>query len=469
MKRAGEKWHPVRATAILRSFAAVCRSSVSRLMTMHSLRRALLLPALAFATSCESGTDPEPQNPIDLVLDFCANEVPVWMAYRNEGADWVRLTPTAEGSVSFTATNDVALAFVRQDGSDYHTEVVFAANTELEAISGVSCREESGAKTVNGTVSGVVGSQVAQVGMSYSSVYLSSAQTSFTLAQIPDRTVDLVASRSNVTATTQLADRVVIRRAQTPITGSPLTPIDFAGASALATTAFGATITGVGQDFAFLQNYFVSQLGTEHLLAHAEPVDDGSVTLVGVPQAELVAGDYHDAFLIAVDGSGGVRGIERFFRAPATQTLPLGAAMPTPAVTEAASTPSVRLRASVARTTDYQRAMSVQFVQQQLFSVTTVTMTMTSGYDATGSWEMTMPDLSGASGWQNAWGFVNGGDPVDWTMTVFGGRPELLFGAAPVEGETVRFAGRTNSTNVAVARAVRGFSARFPRFVAPSR
>ena len=431
--------------------------------------RQWLVCVAILAAACESGTDPEPQHPIDLVLDFCADEIPVWLAYRNEGADWVRLTPNADGAVSFTATNDVALAFVRQNGSDYHTEIVFAANTELEEISGVSCREESGAKTVNGTVSGVVGSQVAQVGMSYSSVYLSSAQTSFSLSQLPDRTLDLVASRANVTATTQLADRVVIRRAQNPISGSSLAAIDFAAAGALVPTAFGATVTGVGQDFAFLQSYFVSQLGTEHLLAHVEPVDDGSVTLVGVPQAALVAGDYHDAFLIAVDGNGGVRGIERFFRTPATQTLPLGTAMPAPTVTEAASTPSVRLRTEVARTADYQRAMSVEFVQQQQFSATSVAVTVTNGYDATGSWDVTMPDLSGASGWQNAWGFVNGGDPVDWTITVYGGRPELLFGAAPVEGETVRFAGRTNSMNVSVARAVRGFSARLPRSVAPSR
>ena len=438
-------------------------------MTAQFLRRALFWPALALATACESTSEPEPQNPIDLVLDFCASEIPVWLAYRNEGADWVRLTPNADGAVSFTATNDVALAFVRQNGTDYDTEIVLAANTDLEDISGVSCREESGTKTVNGTVSGVVGAQVAQAGMSYSSVYLSSAQTSFSLSQLPDRTLDLVGSRINVTGTNQSADRVVIRRGLNPVSGSSLDVIDFAAAAALVPTAFGATVTGVGQEFAFIQNYFVSQLGTEHLLTHVEPVGDGNATLVGVPQAALVAGDYHDAFLVAVDGTGGVRGIERFLRAPATQALPLGPAMPEPTITEVAGTPYLRLRAEVARTTEYQRAVSAEFVQGQQFSATTVTITMTHGYGASGTWNVTVPDLSGVNGWQNAWGMVNGGEPVDWTVTVYGGRPALLFGAAPLDGETVRFASRTNSANVAVARAVRGISARLPRRFAPSR
>ena len=98
-----------------------------------------------------------------------------------------------------------------------------------------------------------------------------------------------------------------------------------------------------------------------------------------------------------------------------------------------------------------------------------VTITMTHGYGASGTWNVTVPDLSGVNGWQNAWGMVNGGEPVDWTVTVYGGRPALLFGAAPLDGETVRFASRTSSANVADTRAVRGISARLPRRFAPSR
>jgi hypothetical protein len=445
---------------------------------MHrSFSRSILAGLLFGATACESGTDPEVQHPIDLVLDFCSSETPVWVAYRNQGADWVRLTPNTEGTVSFTATNDVALAIVRQNGADYNTEIIFAANTELESVSGLICREEGGTSTVHGTVSGVVGSQIALVGMSYSSVYLAANQTSFSLANVPGRPVDVIASRINVTGSNQTADRVVIRRTQSLTHNATMPVIDFAAATALVPTAFGGTISGINtSDIAFAQAYFVSQLGTEHLLANVEPVSNGNVTLYGIPTTALAAGDYHDVFVVAVDDDL-VRGVERFFTAPATQALPLGTPLSTPTVTVAASSPTVRMRVQQPRNGDYARAMRAEFLQQQQFSSTIVTVTVTQGYDGTGGWDATMPDFSAANGWQNAWGFVQG-SPVEWTISAYGGRPELLFGAPPTDGETVRFASRSSATNVAVGSALlvtagslRPFATtrRSPRLVAPSR
>jgi len=441
-------------------------------MILSRLRHAAALGALAAAAvSCESGTDPEVQHLVDLVLDFCSDDVPVWMAYRNQGADWVRLTPNAEGTVTFTATNDVALAIVRQSGSDYATEIVLAANTELEGISGETCREDIGSNTVHGTLSGVVGSQVSQVAMLFSTAYLGAAQTSFSLQGVPNRPVDLVASRYNITATTQTADRVVIRRSESPAHNATIPVIDFAASTTLVPAAFGATLSGIGTgDHAFLQNYFVSQLGTVQLLANVEPAVNGSATMVALPQSALAAGDYHDLFLIASDGSGASRGVERYFRAAAPQALPLGPAMANPTITEAGTSPYLRMRTRLTRQAEYARAMTASFLQQQTFSVTRVDVTITSGYDASGTWDATMPDLSGVSGWQNAWGLVNGGPLVEWTVTAFGARPELLFGGAPSDGETVRFASRQSGTNVRIARATRSsLSARLPRSVGPFR
>lgn len=440
-------------------------------MIHRRLVRGAAFATLLLAAACDSGTDPEVQHPIDLVLDFCSNDVPVWIAYQNQGSDWVRLTPNAEGAVSFTANNRVGLAFVRQNGTDYDTEIIYAANTELEAVSGQTCREESGTKTVNGTVSGVVGSQVSQVGMSYSSVYLTSSQTSFSLTGLPDRPLDVVASRFNLTTTTQTADRVIIRRNQTLVNNATMPVLDFAAATTLVPTAFGVTVNGiVSGEFAFLQNYFVTQLETQQLLTHLEGIGNGDHTAVGVPNQDLAAGDYHDAFVVSVAQDGSLRGAERYFLAPFNQSLFLGGIMGIPSVTETAATPYLRLRAQVARAIDYARALRMEYLQQQQFSSTRVSVTVTSGYDAPSTWDATIPDLSGVSGWQNVWGLVNGGSAVDWDATVFGGRPELLFGARPVDNETVRFAARSSSVaaSVADARHARA-TARLPRPFAPRR
>lgn len=441
-------------------------------MTSRRFRRAVALSALALGTACESGTDPEVQQLVDLVLDFCSSDVPVWIAYRNQGADWVRLTPNADGAVSFTATNDVALAFVRQDGADYDTEIIFAANTELERISGVSCREESGGKRLNGTVTGVVGSQASQIAMSYSTVYLPATQTSFSLTNLPERPLDLIASRVNIVGTNQSADRIIIRRNESLAHNATMPELDFTSPFAAVPTAFGIDVAGIAfGDFAFLATTFVSALETPHTLAYAEPVGDGAHTSVGVPLQDLLAGDYHDAFVVSIDEAGAVRGVERFFLAPTNQILTLGGVMGSPTVTEAATTPYLRLRAQMTRALDYARAMRAVYVQdQQAFSITRVSVTITSGYEAADSWDATIPDLSGVSGWQNSWGLVAGGGAVDWDVSVYGGRPELLFGAPPGDGEVMRFASRQSSVGSSIAGAARrGVTAPRPRLFSPGR
>lgn len=441
-------------------------------MSIHRLQRAALA-TLALATACESGTDPEPTRLVDLVLDFCSNDVPVWFAYRNEGAAWVRVVPDASGSVSFTASNDVALAFVHQDGADYATEIIYAANHELEAISGRTCREEQGGKTVNGTVAGVVGSQqLAQVGMSYSSAYLQHTQSSFSLTNLPERPLDLIASRTLVLGSNQQVDRLILRRNQSPLPNATMPVLDFNAAEARSPTTFGITVSGVAAgDLSFLMNAFVSQLETRHVMTYIEPAGNAQHTVVGVPQQDLAAGDYHDAFVIASDGTGATRGAERYFLAPTNQTLTLGAVMGIPTVSEVATTPYLRVRAQLTRGADYALAMRAEFLQERSsFSTTRVVVTLTRGYQESGNWEADIPDFTGVTGWQHSWGLVNGGEPIEWTILAYGGRPDLLVGAAPRDGEGVRFASRTNTMNASVSGAFRArATARLPRPFGPFR
>ncbi|HJQ21687.1 MAG TPA: hypothetical protein VJ867_15165, partial [Gemmatimonadaceae bacterium] len=57
------------------------------------------------------------------------------------------------------------------------------------------------------------------------------------------------------------------------------------------------------------------------------------------------------------------------------------------------------------------------------------------------------------SGWDNTWG-LQPGDEINWTVTAYYGRPTLLFGAPPSEGEGIQFAGRSSvGTSAAMASA----------------
>jgi hypothetical protein len=431
---------------------------IAKLMT-YPFRGAILALALLSAACDLETTPPEPQILIDVSVDFCADEIPIWVAYQNVGTPWVQLTPDAAGTVSFTAENRVALAFVHQNGADSRVEMIFTTNNVLEKISGIACLEESGSKTLNGSVAGFSGSQLALVGLSYSSVYRTPSQTAFTLANLPTRALDIMASRMNIIGTTQQhADRTILRRSQNLVSGGTIPVLDFSASEAVTPVSPTAVVSGVlGTDAAFVTSNFTSQLGTSHLLSYVEGITNGNVTFEALPAASLAAGDFHDVFVTAVSTVDGVRGAERLFRTPANQALALGPALSEPNVATISGTPYRRLRTTLAGQTAYPSAVSLAFDQQLQFSATQWFITVTSGYfgGLPFTWDLTIPDLSSVSGWQNAWGLQNGA--VGVTATAHGVRGELLFGAPPKEeGETTVYATRTalGTTSPYVAGAV---------------
>lgn len=425
-------------------------------MSLDCFRTATRASALALLIAgCSDSTPPVPQKLVDVLLDFCSNDTPVWLAHLNEGAQWTPVAANSEGTFSFTANNHVVLAFVRQSGSDYHTEIIYTTSTDLEKVTGQACLEEGGSKTYNGTVAGVSGSQQAVVTMNFSSVYLTPQQTSFALTQLADRPLDLVASRVVVAGNAQASDRVIIRRSQNLVNNSTMPVLDFAGAEAITPTSVTATVSGLSiGETTLLQNNFFSQLETSQTLFALSGAANGASSVTTLPVSVLAAGDYHDLFAFGIASTGSVRGVERFYRA-GNQTLPLGAALATPTISTLGTTPYVRLRAQLARQTEYGGAVNVEYSQQHPNqTLTTVSITMTSGYDPTGSWTMDIPSLSSIAGWQNSWGLLSGGGTIEWTVSAYSGRPELLLGAKPNDNETVSFASRSSSTSALQAMRV---------------
>ena len=411
-----------------------------------SFRTAIGVALMSLALdSCSDSTSPEPQKLVDVLLDFCSNDTPAWFAYRNEGADWATITPNTEGTYSFTANNHVILAFVRQSGSDYHTDIVYTTSTDLEKLT-QACLEEGGSKTLNGTIAGVSGSQQAAVTMNFSSVFLTPQQTSFALTQLADRPLDLVASRQVVSGNVQAADRVIIRRSVNQVNNTSMATLDFAGVEAFTPGSITATVAGltIGET-SLLQNNFFSQLETSQTLSAVSGVGNGGSTMVVVPTGQLAAGDYHDMFAFGITPNGSVRGVERFFRS-GNQTLTIGGALALPTVSTIGTSPYVRLRLQLSRQSEFGSAVVVDYTQQHTnLTVTSVSVTATAGYFGSGAWGLDIPNLAGVTGWQNSWGLLSGGGTVDWTVSAYSGRAELLFGIKPTDGETVGFAARSSS------------------------
>src|SRR5437667_8768968 len=370
-------------------------SAAMREITLRHLASASLL-ALTLV-SCSDATGPVNQKMIDVLLDFCADNTPVWFAFQNQNGQWTRVMPNGEGTVAFTAADRLTIAYVTQRGSDYTTEILNTANTELEKVSGTACNEEIGTKQLNGTLTGLTGTQVALVSMFVSSADLTAQQTSYSLVALANRPLDLIATRGSIAGANQDFDRIIIRRNLNLVNNATIPTLDFNGIEAAAPTIVSGTVSGkASNENAFVAPNFFSHLGTTHFLQYVDAVQNGGVTIETVPSQLLSEGDYHDVFVIATTGAGDVRGVENFFKNPANQALALASVLAPPTVTTAATTPNVRLRTTVARQPQYNSAVTALYVQQHgQFSSTEVAVTTTQGFSDNGSWDLTIPDLSG--------------------------------------------------------------------------
>jgi hypothetical protein len=394
------------------------------------------------------------ENPVEVSLDFCADEIPIWFAVQN-GTQPVNVIPhDGNGTFTFTATRRVTLAFVRENGSDYRTEIISTSSNDLEPLSDDVCVEDAGAKTVNGTVAGVTGSQVALVGMSSRSALLTAGQTSFSLTQLADRPLDLVASRFDVDENTQHANTTIIRRALTFSSGSSLAAINF-DAEGFPAGLHSLSANGIEPEVGSLVNTFISQQETSHTLSVVDSIPlSGSVPFMAIPEAQMVGGEYHEAVLLTTNDAAYTRGAKAYFRDPGILTLTLGSAIADPTVTLIASEPYTRMQATLNGQLDYARVVVADFVQQTPASTIEVSVTVTASFfgGTPVTWLVPIPDFTGISGWNNAWG-LQSGSSVDWTVSAHFISPRLLFGDRPVAGESARFASRSSS--IAAAQAFR--------------
>jgi hypothetical protein len=426
---------------------------------------------LSFA-GCSDATSPETQALIDLVLDFCGSEIPTFFAFQNDGGAFTKVTADASGSFSFKAGNKVVLAFVQQFGADFSTNVFYTTKTDLQPISGVACIEGSGTKTLNGTVAGLTAGQAASVTMGTSSVFVVSPQTTFQITKVPTVAVDLVAQREVFGSSSVTPNRMIVRRALNLTSTIPV--LDFSAAEAVAPASNTATVGGlVSGETNTLLVAFGTTTGTSHLLSVTQGFSGGLQTIFGIPSTLTAAGDFHHLTLEAdVSNATSGRIVTTWYRNPADKTLTLGSTLNAPSVTTTATTPYVRLHATLAKQDEYNTLVSFLFTQASGTVSRDWSLTATAGYfggTAPAIWDLTMPDLSAVAG------FPAGGIQTGQSYTVdaeaSNARPALFFGpesTSPTDGETAKFAFRTitiatSQASVAERRARREMRSPFSR------
>lgn len=412
----------------------------------HRWTTAMLLPLLsASMIACGDTTGPEEQDLVNVLLDFCSDDTPVFLAVQNEDGPFERVLPNAEGTFSLDVAPQFTLAIVRQQGSLFSTEYLWAAPADVESLNGVSCAEQFGAKTLTGTVANVPAGSAAMVTMAGAFDYAVSPDAAYVLAGLPSGPLDLIAQRELVGATTVVPDKIIIRRAQDRTANSAIPVLDFTAAEAQNVAVHTVTASGVSSAD---ENLFLTTFNTPTTRGHALTVESvlasGANTLYGVPAALVQSGDFHE-LLVFANGGESYRGETHYYRAPGNRTVALGPALNNPNLTTVAGSSHLRLRTQLGSQSDYATLLSVEHVQ----SSREVILTMTNSYHGGTpiQWDVTIPDLSGVPGFPSG-ALLQSGVNTDWFVEAYGGDAATFFGH-PTDGAVLRFAGRGFSTSAA--------------------
>ena len=388
-------------------------------------------------------------------MPFCATGMPVWFAYQNDGYLWQRVTPTGN-AFNFAATDKLAIAFVFQNGSASDARFYLATRSEL---AGITDRDCAGPKSHPGTTNNVSATQTAIVSMGSGFEVVSG--NAYLMEGVPDRALDLVGTRGALANGLFTPDRMVVRRGVNIANGASIPVIDFQGAESVVPASNSLTVGAMELgETVYIENVFQGTTATTGLMFSSQSGANNH-TMYAPPAASLVAGDLNELYIDAFNTSGTVaHTLVTYFSAPGDRTETLGPLLTSPTVTVAAAAPYVRERGQLASQTAYPTAARFVFLQgaspNNKYVVVVATSAHLGGVPTT--WDVTVPDVSGVTGFSAAWMHTTGQNTA-FSAEAFSAPGGLLFGQAPTVGQSVKFAFRQSSVATSVGSALRAASA----------
>ncbi|MGH7604059.1 MAG: hypothetical protein ACRENK_08695 [Gemmatimonadaceae bacterium] len=412
------------------------------------MRHALLSLGLPTLLLCGCGTDatqPGKRDPYEgyrtVALDFCSTSVPTFFAYRNDGQSWTTLSPDANGSFVFTAAPKVAIAFVRGT----HAETFYTSAQNLQDVSGLTCQEVQGEKTLSGSVSNLGAGAYAVVTAGSSRA---AGPGLFTLTSVPDGDLDLVAiNRTDIGSPT---DAIIRRNVLLP-DGSSAPVFDFSSPEAVPLASNLLTVSGLlPRDFNNLFIAIRTANGTYQDWDHGIAYTGDTRTFRSIPSALLRDGDLHTlSFTARGDNFTSFRAEILSYHQPSDKSIVLGPKLNAATFTTLATTPYLMVRGTLPSQPEYGSAVRFLFDQatsaggEHYWSVTGTARYF--GGSAPSTWELEIPDLSAVAGFPASAGFETSqstqANGEAWSSLL-----GLWIGRPPRDGEVVSYAGSPGTT-----------------------
>src|SRR5881396_2299563 len=415
-------------------------SFTERLMSRGSW---VLFLVVAFS-ACSDGTlpsAPPPPPPSTVAVAYCAGLEPTWVAFQDGDGAWTHTQPTVSGSNTtfrseFSADRGAIATLSGAGGNITVLSVLYGTLAELLTAGDTSPRDcgPGPAKTLLGTVAQLDANETAFVSASFNSRVRVSVDRTFELKGLASGPRDLLAARTDGS---DVITRLILRRDIDVPDSTTLPVLDFASAEAFAPAVANVSLDGLGAESAASGTRLLTDRDELTVSLMIGPTTDVTRPYVALPESQLLAGDLQIlAASTTAATTGSARRATLYFRTPTDRTLTLGAPLILPVFSTVASAPALRLRAHFVPQSEYDRSAVVVYQQG---TTTFVVISMTAAYAALieAGYDLVVPDLSGAVGFDPAWS-LHSGATLLWSAVRIGGTLGLGRDAVPSDGATRR-------------------------------
>jgi hypothetical protein len=383
-----------------------------------------------------------------VTLSYCAEDAPIWVAVQDGNGAWTRVTPNSgTNTYQFNIPSGRGgVAAVDTSGTGFDLSVFYATTAEFNGFNGTQALGTCGGKRVNGSVSNVANTQAANVSLGFASAFvIPITSTSFSLQNVASGPQDLFAARLN--ASTFRADKIILRRGLNIANNGSIPVLDFNASEAFAPASANVTVANLGADTANAISIYSGTRGSS--FGFLQTVSDivaasGARPFDAIPGTQLNSTELQQLFVTANVANSSL--IDRFagvyFRTPSDRTVTLGPVLSVPTVSRIAGGSYSRVRVQLPLQTEYNRFFDASF--NQTSANRSATISATTGYNGTGAWDLSIPDLSSVSGWLNTWGLING-TAISWNVGAAGG-VQFFIDASATEGSTFQRSSRESAS-----------------------
>jgi hypothetical protein len=377
-----------------------------------------------------------------VTLTFCeASGVPAWLAIQDGNGPWVPVQPEGtvfgggpqlQGTATYNfqiTSNRGGIAQVFLNNGMARLELFYAAADELGGQGDDHCVGTGVTKTVTGSVTGMGATDWASIGLGDAATTVVSGGGAgpypFTLMEVDDGPHDLLAGLAALTAAgggfSLDLIKVIIRRSQNPADNAVLPLLDFGSAEAFDPVMRNLTLNNLGTDATVAwMAYTTGSTSTSTFFNDFQAVAGNTRTYPGIPTAKQETGDLHSLTLIAADPNATTLDRQRtanlFFREATDRTVNFGPDLAMPTITVPDATPYAKPRTQYPLQAEYGDYWYVTF-DQTGGRQNSAGLGATPGYLNGGDFDFTIPEFSGLTGWDDAWGLEAG---LDTTWGMFG-------------------------------------------------